>query len=129
MDNIMKEWIDTWEKEMGNTMDEMVKSQEFMKNFLTTYEPALEIQKNIRESREKFFEMFGVSSKEDVEGISQQVQDLEIKLADLTEMVEETLDNQKEIIKAINNMKTKAPEAKKTVVKKTTTKKTTKAKK
>jgi len=128
MDNMMKEWIDTWEKEMGNAMDDMVKSQEFMKNFLTTYEPAWEIQKNLRDSREKFFEMFGVSSREDIEGISRQVQDLEIKLADLTEMVEDTLDNQKEIIKAINTLKIKTPVAQKPVEKKTT-KKTTKAKK
>ena len=128
MENMMKEWIDTWEKEMGNAMDDMVKSQEFMKNFLTTYEPALEIQKNLRDSREKFFEMFGVSSKEDVEGISQQVQDLEIKLADLTELVEESIDNQKEIIKAIDTIKTKSSTPAKPTTKKTT-KKTTKAKK
>ncbi|MCK9224475.1 MAG: hypothetical protein M0R46_12220 [Candidatus Muirbacterium halophilum] len=103
MEKMMKDWIETWEKNVGNYMDEMVKSQSFMKNFMKTYEPALDLNKTLKKNRESFFQTFGVASRNDVVEVFQKAQDIEIKTCDLEEKLDQILHNQNEIIKSFKS--------------------------
>ncbi|MFA7578001.1 MAG: hypothetical protein WC002_08060 [Candidatus Muiribacteriota bacterium] len=102
--NMMKDMIETWEKGMTDFMDTIVNNQHFMKNFFKTYEPALDSAKQLNEVREKFYEAFGVVSRQDITLMNQKIQNVEIKIADLLEKLEDSENTQKEILKALNNL-------------------------
>ncbi len=127
MDNntMMKDWMEMWEGNMTKMMDEVVKSQHFMKNLLTTYEPMMDMQKNLNSSREKFFDTFGVASKKDVQNVAAKLQDIEIKIADILENLEQKEERDEEIIKALHSLTAKVTEK---PVAKTAEKKPAKAK-
>ena len=94
-------------KNMTNYMDEMVKSQSFMKNFMKTYEPALDLNKTLKKNREMFFQTFGVASRNDVVEVFQKTQDIEIKTCDLEEKLEHIIQNQNEIMRALKSNENK----------------------
>ncbi|MGM0607289.1 MAG: hypothetical protein ACQESP_02595 [Candidatus Muiribacteriota bacterium] len=103
--NLMNEWIENWEGQMTEWMDSMVKSEQFMKNFMQTYEPVMDNAKNLNQMRQKFYETFGLVSREDVALMTQKIQNLEIKLADVIEKFEDSENDKKEIIESLNTIK------------------------
>ncbi|MDD2715059.1 MAG: hypothetical protein PHW04_04085 [Candidatus Wallbacteria bacterium] len=85
---MMKDWMETWEKNTAAWVDELTKSQNFVKNYLKTYEPALTVSKNFRETQEKFYELTGIPSREDIFRVMQKLQDVETKISDVCEKLD-----------------------------------------
>ncbi|MDD5090010.1 MAG: hypothetical protein PHQ23_03750 [Candidatus Wallbacteria bacterium] len=102
----VKDWMENWEKAAGDWMEEVTKSQHFIRGMLETYEPLFDVSKNYNVAREKWFETVGISSKQDSVRIAQQIVNLETRIADLQEQIAGLSTQNSEILKAVKTSPT-----------------------
>lgn len=88
MEQVMKDCMEMWEKNVNSWMDQMAKNENFVKNYMKTYEPVLSLNKNLRDQQEKFYEMVGIPSRNDIVRVMQKLHDVETMIADLNQKID-----------------------------------------
>ena len=100
MENMMKDWQENlnkmqsfWEARMSETMDEFVKSQNFIQALTKSMEGSLEMKKVMDDTLSRWADFYQVVTKKDLAILQQQMFDQNAKLERTISVLEEIRDS------------------------------------
>jgi len=83
-----RSWLESWEKQMGDTLEKLAKDEKFMKNMSQMFSQSIDMKSQLEKQLEKYLKNINMPTRDDLQRMLVYLQRIEQKLLDLEDRLE-----------------------------------------